>query len=146
MSYRMIAERPAEAPPAAPSPQSRQPGGTRRDTIRRILLGCGIASSVLDIGAEMYAWTQYPGYSPISQVFSELLAEGAPTRPFLVMISGAPYNLLVAAFAVGVWMSAAQSRRLTHVTAVLLALYALFSFLGGTVFQMDVRGGEGTVR
>ena len=29
--------------------------GTRRDTVRKFLLGCGVLSSVLYIGTEMYA-------------------------------------------------------------------------------------------
>src|SRR5689334_19374663 len=80
------------------------------ESIRKFLLGCGILSSMLYIGAEMYAWTRYPGYSPISQVFSELLAEGAPTRPFMVAVSTVPYNVLVAAFGIGVWISAGGRR------------------------------------
>jgi hypothetical protein len=100
---------------------------------------------VLYIGAEVYAWTQNPGYSPISQAFSELLAEGAPSRPFMVAIAGAPYNLLVAALGVGVWMSS-NGRRPARIAAALLMLYAVISYLGGTVFQMDPRGAEGSVR
>ena len=146
MSYAMIAERPTEAPRGPGTIENRQPGETTRDKLRKMLLACGVASSALYVGAELYAWTQYPGYSPIKHVYSELLAEGAPTRPILIVIAGAPYNLLVVAFAAGVWLSAAHAKRLAHLTAALLALYALFSFLGGTVFQMDVRGTEPTAR
>jgi hypothetical protein len=113
--------------------------------VRKILLACGVLSSVLYVGAEVYAWTRYPGYSPVSQAFSELLAEGAPTRAFLVAVAGAPYNLLVAALGVGVWLSPAR-RRVARLTGALLVLYALLSYLGGTVFQMDPRGIEGSVR
>src|SRR6185436_13958125 len=59
---------------------------------------------------------------------------------------GGPYNRLVAALAIGVWLSSAQAKRPAHVTSAMLALYALFSFLGGSVFQMDVRGTEETAR
>jgi hypothetical protein len=121
------------------------PTGVRRDAVRKVLLGCGVLSSALHIGTEMYAWTQYPGYSPISQAFSELLAEGAPTRPFMVAVAGAPYNLLVAALAIGVWVSSG-GRRVARITAALLMMYALVSYLGGTVFQMDPRDTEGSVR
>lgn len=119
--------------------------GSGHDTIRKVLLGCGVLSSILYVASEAYAWTQYPGYSPISQAFSELLAEGAPTRPFMVTVAGAPYNLLVAALGVGVWMSAGRSM-VTRITGALLLLYALISYLGGTVFQMDTRDVEGSVR
>jgi hypothetical protein len=117
---------------------------TRRDAIRKVLLGCGVLSSLLYVGTEVYAWTRYPGYSPLSQAFSELLAEGAPTRSLMVAVAGAPYNLLVAALGVGVWMSGRQ--RATRITSVLLLLYALISYLGGTVFQMDPREAEHSLR
>lgn len=119
--------------------------GRGQDAVRKVLLCCGVLSSILYVGSEVYAWTQYPGYSPISQAFSELLAEGAPTRPFMVAVAGAPYNLLVAALAVGVWMSAGRSVT-ARITGALLMLYALISYLGGTVFQMDTREVEGSVR
>jgi hypothetical protein len=109
MSYAMIAERPAEAPHGPGTIENRQPGETTRDMLRKMLLACGVVSSALYVSAELYAWTQYPGYSPIFHVYSELLAEGAPTRPILIVIVGAPYNLLVAAFAAGVWLSAAHA-------------------------------------
>jgi hypothetical protein len=116
-----------------------RPGqGVRRavDTeyLRKTLLVCGVLSSVLYIGAEVYAWIQYPGYSPIAQGFSELLAEGAPTRPFMVAVAGAPYNLLVAAFGVAVWISAG-AKRVPRIAAAMLVLYAVLSYLGGTVFK-----------
>jgi hypothetical protein len=113
--------------------------------VRKALLVCGVLSSALYITADVYAWSQYPGYSPVSQAFSELLAEGAPTRPFMVAVAGAPYNLLVAALGVGVWMSPGR-RLLSRITGALLALYAAISYLGGTVFQMDPRGIEGSAR
>jgi hypothetical protein len=114
-------------------------------SLRKVLLGCGVLSSVLYLAADVYAWSRYPGYNPVSQAFSELLAEGAPTRPFMVAVAGAPYNLLVAALGAGVWASL-DRKRLSRITGALLVLYALISYLGGTVFQMDPRGTEGSVR
>jgi hypothetical protein len=112
---------------------------------RQFLLVCGVLSSAQYIAAHVYAWSQYPGYSPVSQAFSELLAEGAPTRPFMVAVAGAPYNLLVAALGLGVWATPGP-QRVSRVTGALLVLYAVVSYLGGTVFQMDPRGTEGSVR
>ena len=120
-------------------------GAPWRTMVRKILLACGVLSSLVYVGAEVYAWSQYPGYSPVAQAFSELLAEGAPTRALMVAVAGAPYNLLVAALGVGVWLSPAR-RRVARLTGALLVLYALLSYLGGTVFQMDPRGIEGSVR
>jgi hypothetical protein len=121
--------------------------GHQSEKIRweRFLLVCGILSSALYLAADVFAWSRYPGYSPISQAFSELLAEGAPTRPFMVAVAGAPYNLLVAALGVGVWASTGRSR-VSRITGALLVLYAVISYLGGTVFQMDPRGVEGSAR
>jgi hypothetical protein len=119
--------------------------GARWGTVRLILLACGALSATLYLATDVYAWSRYPGYNPISQVFSELLAEGAPTRSFMVTLLGAPYNLLVAAFGVGVWASSG-GKRACHLTGAMLVLYAIFSFLGGTLFEMDVRGAEPTAR
>ncbi len=113
--------------------------------IRKILLACGVLSSVLYLATDMSAWSRYPGYNPVSQAFSELLAEGAPTRPFLVRVAGAPYNLLVAALGVGVGISPGR-QHVTRITGALLVLYAGLSYLGGTVFQMDPRGIAGSAR
>jgi hypothetical protein len=126
--------------PTEPAP----PAGRGRETARKILLGCGVVSSVLYVAADAYAWSRYPGYSPVSRAFSELLAEASPTRSLMLTL-GAPYNPLVAALGVGVWASPGR-QRVARLTGALLGLYALFSFLGGTVFQMDARGTEATAR
>lgn len=134
----------ARVAPALTKRESVQKSG-RREAVRKILLSCGVLSSIVYIGADVYAWTQYPGYSPVDQDFSELLAEGAPTRAFLLMIDSAPYNLLVAALGLAILVWPAP-KRVWHITGAMLMLYALFSFLGGTVFEMDVRGAEPTAR
>jgi hypothetical protein len=54
-------------------------------------------------------------------------------------------NALVLALGVGVWMSAGRQLA-SRLTAALLILYAVISYLGGTVFQMDPRETEGSVR
>ena len=63
----------------------------------------------------------------------------------MVAVAGAPYNLLVAAVAVGVWMWPGRNR-VAGITGAMLMLYAIASYLGGTVFQMDVRGAEPSAR
>jgi hypothetical protein len=135
----------APDPSITSGPPASREGAPWRTTVRKGLLVCGVLSSVLYVGTEIYAWTQYPGYSPVSQAISELLAEGAPTRPLMVAVAGAPYNLLVAALGVAVWASPGR-KRVLRITGALLVLYAVISYLGGTVFQMDPRGAEGSVR
>jgi hypothetical protein len=70
--------------------------------VRKILLGCGVVSSVLYVVTDVLGTLRYLGYSYADQEFSELTAEGAPTRPLMVALNVIPYTLLVAAFAVGV--------------------------------------------
>lgn len=129
----------------APDRRTEGIGRARFPITTRLLLVCGVLSSALYVAADAYAWSQYPGYSPVSQAFSELLAEGTPTRPFMVAVVGAPYNLLEAALGVGVWASTERAR-VARITGALRVLYAVISYLGGTVFRMDPRGVEELAR
>src|SRR5918995_1165745 len=117
--------------------------------VRKILLICGIVSSVWYVVTDVIGTLRYPGYSYADQWFSELTAQGAPTRDFMVALNGIPYNLLVSAFAEGVRTSAAP-KRAARITAAMLLLYAAFGFAGGVLFPMKPRealaAGEGTLR
>jgi hypothetical protein len=117
--------------------------------VRKILLGCGIVSSVLYVVTDVLGTLRYEGYSYADQEFSELTAQGAPTRPLMVALNGIPYTLLVAAFAVGVWASAGP-KRAARITGAMLLGYAAFGFAGGVLFPMRPRealaAGEGTLR
>ena len=93
---------------------------------QRLLLLCGIASSALYALVNLVAPAMYPGYDVASRAVSELSAIGAPTRPLMVA-TGLPYNLLVLAFAWGVWRSAEEDRPLRAVGA-LLAAFAILGF------------------
>lgn len=77
----------------------------------RKLLACGpLASLLYLIAIEVVAPLRHPGYHPYtSQMVSELFAVGAPTRRLQLWLS-VPYNLLVFAFTVWVWLSAGRSR------------------------------------
>lgn len=86
---------------------------------RKLLLVCGILSSVLYAAMNVVAAMQWEGYSSMSQTVSELSAIGAPTRG-LWLTMAFPYTLLVAAFGYGVWISARRNRSLRVVGAVLL--------------------------
>ena len=55
--------------------------------VRKILLGCGIVSSVLYIVTDVLGTLRYEGYSYVDQEFSELTAQGAPTRDFMVALN-----------------------------------------------------------
>jgi hypothetical protein len=107
-----------------------------------VLLGCGVVSSVLYV---VLTVVPYEGYSPVSQNISELLAVGAPTRPLMVVLLVAVYNLLILALAAGVWQSPGRKRTL-RITAAMLVLFAILGAIGGGIFNMDMRGAESTPR
>jgi hypothetical protein len=117
--------------------------------VRKILLICGIVSSVWYVVTDVIGNLRYPGYSYANQWFSELTAQGAPTRPLMIALNEIPYNLLVVAFAAGVWESAGL-RRAGRITAVGLAGFALLGFVTGVIFPMPTReaaaAGKGTLR
>ena len=89
---------------------------------RKALLVCGIASSLLY--AVMIWGIRYEGYSPISQVPSELTAIGAPTQGLWARL-GPIYTLLVAAFGWGIWRSAGRNRAVRIVGGLILAYASL---------------------
>ncbi len=112
-------------------------------SLRRILLGCGVVSSLLyAVAINVLAPLVHPEYHSYTyRMVSELFAVHAPTRPLL----GPPmivYNLLVLSFAIGVWMSA-RGKRVTRYTAVALAAYFVVSTTAWFFASMDVRGTPG---
>src|ERR671912_1225224 len=117
--------------------------------LRKILLGCGIASSVLYVVSDAIGTLRYPGYRYTEQQFSELLAVGSPVRPLMIALVEFPYNLLLAAFAVGLWTSATP-KRAARITGALLTAYAATGMVTGLFFPMDRREvlatGERTLR
>jgi hypothetical protein len=106
--------------------------------VRRSLLGCGIVSSVLYIAVDVLGTLRYPGYRYTEQQFSELTAAGSPVRPFMVGLSVIPYTLLVAAFAVEVWIST-RPKRAGGITGAMLLGYAAFGMVGGWFTPMNTR-------
>ena len=117
--------------------------------LRKILLICGIVSSVLYIISDVIGALRYPGYRYTDQEFSELTAQGSPVRPLMIALNEIPYTLLVLAFAVGIWESTGRTRT-GRITATMLTGYAAFGMAGGVVFPMKPRealaAGEGTLR
>jgi hypothetical protein len=117
--------------------------------VRKILLGCGVVSSVLYITVDVLGSLHYPGYSYADQEFSELTAQGSPVRSLMIALNEFPYTLLVAAFAGGVWTSA-EPKRAGRITGAMLIGYALTGVVTGVFFPMKTRealaAGEGTLR
>jgi Protein of unknown function (DUF998) len=117
--------------------------------VRKILLGCGIVSSVLYIAVDVLGTLRYAGYSYADQEFSELTAQGSPVRLLMIALSAIPYTLLVAAFAVGVWTSA-DPKRAARITGAMLLGYAVTGMVTVVFFPMNTRealaAGEGGLR
>lgn len=107
--------------------------------VRKILLVCGIMSTLLYIGTDIALSMSLEGYSYADQAVSELSAIGAPTRQFWLAM-GYLYNPLLIAFGIGVWLSAGGKRSL-RVTGILLVAWGIVGFLW-IPFPMSQRGIE----
>ena len=86
-----------------------------------LLLSCGVIAAALYIVADIATAAQYPGYSYINQVISELSAVGAPTSDlwgrFMV-----PWGVLMLAFAIGMVRAAKEHPLLRTATNWILVL------------------------
>jgi hypothetical protein len=111
-----------------------------RNTLRTLLLACGIAASLLYVTMNVFIPMQWEGYSSAAQTVSELSAIGAPTRPVWVAL-GIVYTLLVAAFGWGIWASTRGNRRLRVVGGLMFACGVLGLFWP----PMHLRGAEVTL-
>src|SRR5919107_1385015 len=117
--------------------------------LRKVLLACGIVSSVWYVVTDILGTLRYPGYNYTDQEFSELTAQGSPVRPLMIALNEIPYTLLVLDFAAGVRESAGRTRT-GRITAAMLIGYALTGMVTGVIFPMNTREalapGEGTLR
>jgi hypothetical protein len=112
---------------------------------RKLLLTCGILSSLLYVGANVVGARRWRSYSLISQTVSELSAVDAPSRPVVIpLLTG--HGALLIPFGLGVRESAGRKRGL-RATGVLLMVLAA-SDLPAPLFPMHQRGalarGEGS--
>ena len=112
-------------------------------SLKRILLICGILSSLLYVGTDILAAFLWKDYSYTSQTVSELIAIDAPTRPLVVPLF-IMYSLLVYAFGVGVWQSSGQKRALRFASVGIVGKEILGLVV--TIFSpIHLRGVEGTL-
>jgi len=112
-------------------------------TVQKVLLTCGILSSLLYVATTIVGAMQWEGYSSTSQTVSELFAIDAPSRPLVIPLM-LTYSVLMVAFGIGVWRSAGRKRSL-RVVACLLVLKEVEGFLGTLFAPMHMRGVEGTL-
>lgn len=115
---------------------------SRKVLLKKALLICGVISSLLYVGTDILAGTLYAGYSFTSQYISELFAIGAPTSGLVVPLFTV-YDLLLVAFALGVWVSAGRNRAL-RVTALMVVGNAVNGLALWPFFPMHMRGVEAT--
>jgi len=114
--------------------------------VRKLLLVCGISSSLLYVAMNIIGAMQFEGYSSISQTISELSAIGAPSRPLWLAL-GPAYEVLVLAFGLGVWASAGGKRVLRVVGGLLVAFGVIgFAWPFASMHQREVlAAGGGTL-
>lgn len=98
--------------------------------LRKVLLGCGIVSSLWYMGMLIVVPLYYPGYNIVNRTISELSAIGAPTRSIWLPL-GVVYTLLIAAFGWGIQLSAEDNLRLRK-AGILLGVYGIIGI--GWVF------------
>jgi len=89
--------------------------------LRKILLACGVVSSLLYVAMTALIPLRWDAYSAAVHTISELSAIGAPTRAVWV-IPGAFYTVLVMAFGWGVMKSAGPARSL-RIAGTLILVY-----------------------
>lgn len=106
----------------------------------RVLLACGIVSSLLYVATDLFAASRWPEYRYVDQAVSELSAIDAPTRP-LWLVFTMVYNPLLLAFGVGVMLAAREHvhRRALRVTGSLLLVMGMMGFVWATFFPMHLR-------
>jgi hypothetical protein len=103
---------------------------------RKVLLACGIMSSLLYVGANVVGARRWSSYSLRSQTVSELSAIGAPSRPVVIpLLTG--HGALLIPFGFGVREAAGRKHGLRATGVLLVVLGA--SDLPAPLFPMHQR-------
>ncbi|HEY3219830.1 MAG TPA: DUF998 domain-containing protein [Gemmatimonadales bacterium] len=110
--------------------------------MKKVLLVCGILSSLLYVAMNVFIPMQWEGYSSASQTVSELSAIGAPTRSLWVPL-GIAYALLVTAFGWEVWVLGRRTPPL-RVVGGLMVTCGVISLVW-PLAPMHLRGAESTL-
>ena len=111
---------------------------------KKILLVCGILSSLLYIIMNIVTAMMYDGYDVNSQTVSELSAIGAPTRSLWVPM-GLLYGLLIIAFGYGISLSAENNRRL-KIVGIIFIIDGFIGFFWPPMHTREVlAAGGGTI-
>ena len=108
-----------------PPTQPPAPITTTRDRLRKVLLACGPLAALEYIGWHELAALRWEGYSRISKAISELHLTGTASKSFLDPWQGWVDSALLAAFGIGIWLSAHGSRSLRVIGAVMIVPAAM---------------------
>ncbi len=104
----------------------------------RGLLWCGVAASLIYVAAVLWGGAVTPGYDPFGQPISALTESGSSGMGAVIALL-VLYNLLLGAFALGVWMRLRAKGPVFWLVAAALGDIALFGLLM-LVFPMDKMG------
>lgn len=111
--------------------------------IRKVVLICGVLSSILYISAYIIASLLWDSYSYTSYTVSELMAIEAPTRSLMVILFTL-YNILVISYGLGILTEKSQKRNLTIIGFLLIG-YAVLGQIALLFFPMHIRGATETI-
>jgi len=120
------------------------PVGFSEKVLNKLLLVCGILSSLWYVAINIIVPLQDPGYSVSSQTVSELSAIGAPTRVLWNLLCPF-YSLFIIPFGWGIWLSSGHNRKL-QVVAVTILIYGFSGFFSPPMHVREaLAAGEGTL-
>jgi hypothetical membrane protein len=108
--------------------------------VRKALLLCGVAASLVYIVRDLGALLNYPGYDFANQVISELSAIDVPSRR-VDLAFGWTYGVLTILFGLGIWLSAKNKPALNVTSALVIAA----SVFGAFWPPMHTRGQPATL-
>ena len=117
--------------------------GFSEKILNKLLLVCGILSSLWYISINIIVPMQDPGYNVASQTVSELSAIGSPTRSLWNLLSPF-YSLLIIPFGWGIWLSSGHNRKLQAV-GVMMLIYGFSGFFWPPMHLREaLAAGEGS--
>jgi len=117
--------------------------GRAASRLQRVLLFCGIISSILYVVINIVTPFHFPGYNAASQTVSELSAIDAPSRALWVTLCNF-YSALIILFGCGILLSA-NSNRLLKTAAIFILIYGISGFFWPPMHLREViAAGGGT--
>src|SRR5687767_2167229 len=119
------------------------PVGFFDKVLNKLLLLCGILSSLWYVSINIIVPMYDPGYDVASQTVSELSAIGSPTRALWNLLSPF-YSLLIIPFGWGIWLSSGHNWKLQTVSVMML-IYGFSGFFWPPMHLREaLAAGEGS--